>query len=93
MLKIASLILIVSVSLFACTSDFNCGYGESCVKETFSSDGICMKNVNELGTQQYKAPDPKSVLPNMNTQGDCSSSSDCPMNFKYDYKYKVCVRR
>jgi len=40
MLKIASLILIVIISLFAYTSNFNCGFGESCVKETFSSDDV-----------------------------------------------------
>jgi len=34
MLKIASLILIVGIGLLACTSDFNCAYGESCIKET-----------------------------------------------------------
>lgn len=39
-----------------CSSDYGCCTGEVCVKERFSSSGVCMKVVNEYGTQQYNTP-------------------------------------
>ena len=79
--------------LFACSSDFDCGVGASCVKEVFSSEGVCMKNVNEYATPQYNMPSTNSIGVNMNSDGECSFSTDCPIGFRCDSTYKVCVKR
>jgi len=91
MLKIASLVLAVSISLFACNSDYDCGYGNSCIKEKYSYTGVCMKNVDKYESPKYTTPKSQSILPNT-SEGDCSSS-DCRYGFGCDYKYKVCVKR
>ena len=84
--------VLYSVSL-ACSSDFDCSIGYSCVKETFSSSGVCMKNVNEFGMPKYNMPNVNSIGPNMNTEGDCTFDTDCPIGFRCNSTYKVCVKR
>jgi len=76
-----------------CNSDFNCGIGYKCVKPPMSGYGTCMKTVNEYGTQQYNMPKTESVMPNMNMEGDCTFDTDCPIGFRCDRKYKVCIKR
>ena len=85
--------LLGTTILFSCSSDFDCGMGASCVKQAFQSNGICMKNVNEYGVQQYNMPSTDSIGPNMNLDGECTFSTDCPIGFKCDSIYKVCVKR
>lgn len=75
-----------------CTSDFNCGIGFKCVKAQFQSQGVCMKAVNEFGDQQFNLPDNNSVMPNLDIEGQCRFSTDCPIGFRCDTKYKVCVK-
>jgi len=84
-------LLITATSLLACTSDFGCGYGQSCVKKPFSTTGVCMKNVNEYGIQQYNSPKSSSNM--APTSGDCDYNTDCPPSFMCHRKYKVCVKR
>ena len=76
----------------ACTSDFSCGIGAQCVKQPFKSRGVCMKTVDEYGTRTFDLPRTNSVGPRMDP-GDCSFNVDCPIGFKCDRKYKVCVKR
>ena len=92
MKKILGLLFLVS-TLFACSSDFDCGMGTSCVKKAFQSNGVCMKNVDEYGTPQYNIPSTDSIGPNMDSDGQCTFSTDCPIGFKCDRNYKVCVKR
>ena len=75
-----------------CNSDFNCGIGYKCVKPPMSGYGTCMKSVDSYGNQQYNMPNPNSVGPNMNTQGQCRFNTDCPSGFRCDFQYKVCIR-
>ena len=93
MRKVVLTILFGASMLFACSSDFDCDMGASCVKKPYHSDGVCMKNVNEFGTQQYNMPSTDSIGPNMDTDGQCTFSTDCPIGFKCDSNYKVCVKR
>ena len=86
-------LLSISVNTSACTSDFNCGYGEKCVKPPLKTSGECMKTVDEHGTKTNIPKSTKSVLPNMNTQGDCSFDTDCPIGFRCDRQYKACIKR
>lgn len=87
------LLVIGLTNIFACSSDFDCGMGNSCVKKAFQSEGVCMKNVDEYGIQQYNMPDLDSVGPNMDTDGQCDFDTDCPIGFKCNREYKVCMKR
>lgn len=77
----------------SCNSDFECGIGSHCVKPPMQSTGTCMKTVSEYGVQEYQLPRTESVLPNTNLEGQCSFDADCPINFRCDSRYKVCVKR
>lgn len=61
-----------------CSSDFDCGLGQSCVKPQYSSTGTCMKSVNSSGIPQFNSHQ-NNVGPNMNKQ--CTFNTDCPIGF------------
>lgn len=73
-----------------CSSDYSCGTGRKCVKQAYSSRGVCMRSVNEYGVQTYTNPDPKSI--EIKTKGNCTFDTDCPPGFKCDWVYKACVK-
>jgi hypothetical protein len=75
-----------------CNSDFECTYGEKCVKPNYSGSGSCMKAVNNYGLPQYEAPSLKSVGPKMPLRSDCSYDTQCPIGFKCDSKSGACVK-
>jgi len=74
-----------------CSSDYSCGIGFKCVKEQFTSNGVCMKAVNEYGTQSYSSPNPNSIGVNLDDH-QCTSDTDCPIGFRCDSKYKTCIK-
>jgi len=76
-----------------CTSDFDCGIGNRCVKAPLESRGICMKSVDEYGLPKYDTPSIDSIGPNMNLEGDCYFDTDCPIGFRCHPKYKTCVKQ
>lgn len=80
------------VMAYGCVSDFDCGFGEVCVKKPYTSNGVCMKEVDEYGVQQFNSPRLDSVMPRMNDDG-CDFDTDCPIGFRCDNNYKVCVKR
>jgi hypothetical protein len=84
-------VVLLSAAAFACNSDFDCGMGYSCVKEPYNSSGVCMENVDEYGIQQFDLPSLDSVGPRMD-DGDCTFDTDCPIGFRCDLRYKVCVQ-
>lgn len=87
------LLLLFTINAFSCMSDFDCGIGYSCIKKPFQSNGVCMKNVDEYGNPQYNMPKLNSIGPNMNSDGECSFDTDCPIGFRCDINYKVCIKR
>ena len=96
----AKLIIFVAVLLLnpvlaypGCSSDFECGIGNKCVKAPLQSQGACMKSVDEYGLPKFDTPSAKSVGPNMNISGDCSFDTDCPVGFRCHPQYKACVKR
>ncbi|MDD2225990.1 MAG: hypothetical protein PHD42_02610 [Dysgonamonadaceae bacterium] len=93
MRKVLAVLLFGLTSLFGCYSDFDCSMGERCVKKSFQSNGVCMEEVDEFGMKQYELPDPDSIGPNMDMDGQCSFDMDCPIGFRCDNKYKVCIKR
>jgi hypothetical protein len=74
-----------------CTSDFSCGSGKKCVKDYYSSTGICMNAVNEYGGPSYELPELDSVGPNMPSKKGCTLGA-CPVGFRCDLNSGVCVR-
>jgi hypothetical protein len=76
-----------------CFSDYGCPPGYDCVKEPFHADGVCMQQVDRFGVPSYKLPSPDSVLPNIHLEGECRFDTDCPIGFRCDIRYKVCVKR
>ena len=91
---VALAILLASVPSLACHSDFDCGFGNQCLKPAGSyGAGMCMVSVNQYGNQtfeyrkqQYKAQEVER----------CSWDTDCAYG-EYCVKrsndlYGVCVR-
>lgn len=76
-----------------CYSDFNCRFGYQCVKPPLGTEGICMKAVDEYKVPTYPQKDPSSIFPNTNLEGDCRFDTDCPIGFRCDWRYKVCIAR
>jgi len=80
-----------SYSTGGCTSDFNCSVGQKCVKDYYSSSGVCMKSVNEYGIQTFDAPDTKSIGVNM--EKGCLVHTDCPVGFRCAYSSGACIKK
>lgn len=82
---------IITIEAESCSSDFNCGLGQVCVKAPFKLEGICMEAVDEFGIKTY----PEKSLDSMDipTEGSCDFDLDCPIGFYCHKKYKVCIKR
>jgi hypothetical protein len=63
----------------SCTSDYQCGVGQICVKPQYSTTGTCAQSVNEFGVPSYAPPRPSSVGIG---HGNCSFDTDCPVTFR-----------
>ena len=76
----------------SCSSDFECGIGNVCVKPNYSTSGKCMQAVNEYGVQDYSSPRLDSVMPKFPNRSDCKFLTDCPLGFTCDTNSGICVR-
>lgn len=85
------MVCLLSQSIYACMSDFDCGIGKRCVKAPYNTNGVCMQSVDSYGTPQYNLPSLDSM--NIKTKGECNFDVDCPIGFYCDGAYKVCVKR
>jgi hypothetical protein len=65
-----------------CTSDYSCGVGYTCLKEMYSSKGVCAKAVDSYGTPTYRMPSNDSIGVKTDDSDMCSFSTDCPIGFK-----------
>jgi len=75
----------------SCFSDINCGIGSACIKKPNYSHGICMKKVDQYGRQDFTL-DGQSRVGARVGEGQCNYLTDCPIGFKCDRTYKVCVK-
>jgi hypothetical protein len=64
-----------------CSSDYECGIGNRCVKPAGQFNGYCARTVNAYGTPVQNMPDPKSIGPG---QRRCRFMTDCPIGFQCD---------
>jgi len=62
-----------------CSSDFQCKYGQRCVKDSGAFRGICATSVNRAGTPSFEPPRSNSVGPG---KGECSFDTQCPVGFR-----------
>ena len=94
-LIISTVLLLLSpvIAYPGCSSDFQCGAGNKCVKAPLQSQGRCMKAVNKYGVRTFDTPSLDSVGPNMKISGDCRFDTECPVGFRCHPKYKACVKR
>ncbi len=64
----------------ACSSDFNCNYGQKCVKSSLSSQGECADVVDSYGNKLNNyTPSTDSIYPG---KGSCSFDNECPTGFR-----------
>lgn len=75
-----------------CSSDFQCPFGNVCVKPNFSSTGTCMRSVNEFGGATYNMPRLDSVGPKLPNPTDCNYTMSCPIGFRCDFASGTCVK-
>lgn len=73
-----------------CSSDFNCSYGERCVKPPLKMDGVCLKAVDSNGMPTLDGPSSESIYPR--TSLGCISSVECPIGFSCHSQLKVCTK-
>jgi len=73
-----------------CTSDFNCGYGFTCVKALYKSHGVCMKAVDSYGAPDMSGPSMHSI--GVKTMPMCYFNTDCPVGFWCDANLKACIK-
>jgi hypothetical protein len=76
----------------SCSSDYSCSYGQSCVKEIYSSSGVCMNNVNKYGTKTFSPPKSSSFGYKSESDAQCRFDTDCPIGFDCDRRTRACVR-
>ena len=81
-----------SYSSSSCSSDYSCSFGYKCIKAKYSSTGKCMKPVDKYGMSSATSSNKGNLGINYD-DGDCSYSTDCPIGFRCDRKYKVCVKK
>jgi hypothetical protein len=62
-----------------CASDFECGSGRACVKDSFALRGVCATTVNSYGTPTFSPPNLNSVGPGT---GSCSFDTQCGIGFR-----------
>ncbi len=91
-----SLLMLISGTAFAeCYSDFDCGFGNKCIKASgdINLTGICVTPTDQFGTQKYDNTAP-SAQPR-NIQG-CSFDTDCSIGFSCVKRsgqiYGICVK-
>tara|TARA_R110002110_G_scaffold415748_1_gene654857 strand:- start:97945 stop:99099 length:1155 start_codon:yes stop_codon:yes gene_type:complete len=74
----------------ACSSDYSCGTGYSCIKKYLRNTGSCMKTLDSSGARTFDLPSTDSIGPN--TMRQCISSSECPTGFQCEYSSGRCIK-
>lgn len=87
-----------SLGAIACNSDYQCGYGNRCVKAEgdFHFDGICVQVKDEYGNKDYNSDStwgggygPKEIS-SCTWDGDCGIGGKC---FKRSGSYNgICLK-
>jgi hypothetical protein len=81
------------VQVSECSSDYQCTYGQRCVKGPMQSKGLCVQTVNQYGQPIQTQPRNNSFQPNISPIGQCTFNSECPIGFECNSRIKICVKR
>jgi len=92
LLAVASMFFATQIWAKSCSSDYSCSYGQSCVKDLYKSNGVCMTNVNKNGTKTFAGPKSSSIGIRSYGDAQCRYNTDCPIGFDCDRSSKVCVK-
>lgn len=67
----------------ACINDYECGYGNRCVKASGSMgyQGVCIEPVNNMGIKNYSSSNGYGSSSGVQEVEGCSFDTDCPINF------------
>lgn len=93
------LLLCLSNSVFACYSDYDCGYGNRCVKPagSYSLSGSCVTITDQYGNKDYNADKNWGRGGyGAKTVDSCQWNTDCNIGFKCMKEagqlYGLCVK-
>jgi hypothetical protein len=75
-----------------CSSDFDCGLGNQCLKVNYSSRGRCIQTVDSRGSQTYETPRTESVNVKTPSKSDCRADRPCPIGFVCDNSTGACLQ-
>jgi len=90
-----TLFLLSSNVSAACNSDFDCGFGNKCVKASgdINITGVCVTPSDQFGNKKYDYSTPKSRPRNVR---NCSFDTDCSIGFSCMKRsgqiYGICVK-
>jgi hypothetical protein len=82
-----------TVQVSECSSDYQCTYGQHCVKGPMQSKGLCVQTVNQYGQPIQSQPRNNSFQPNISPIGQCTFNSECPIGFECNSRIEICVKR
>lgn len=82
-----------SPTVSGCQNDFQCPFGQQCVKVLGSFAGYCAQPVNQLGMPQLSMPRPDSVYLRPYGSEQCLFDTQCPVGFFCEQSAKVCLKR
>ena len=94
-LMIAFAILCNGVAIADCYSDFDCGYGNKCVKASgdINITGVCVRPSDQFGNPK---PDYSAPQPQPRKVSGCSFDTDCGIGFSCVKRngqiYGICVK-
>ena len=75
-------LLFTSISYGACFNDYNCGYGQRCVKTNAYGTGLCVKIKNEYGLDSIKQNyDNYGRTGNGKVVSGCMFTTDCAYGY------------
>jgi len=89
------MLLLNGVAFAACNSDFDCGFGNKCVKAKgdINITGICVTPTDQFRNKKYNYSAPS---PQPQTVRNCSFNTDCGIGFSCVKRsgqiYGICVK-
>jgi len=92
---LGGLMLASGSALGACYNDFDCGFGNKCVKASgdVNITGVCVTPSDQYGNRSYDYTPPQSRPQNV---GNCSFDTDCGIGFSCMKRsgqiYGICVK-
>ena len=87
--------LFAGVASAACNSDFDCGFGNKCIKASgdINISGVCVTPSDQFGNKTYDYSTPRSQPRNV---VGCSFDTDCSIGFSCMKRsgqiYGICVK-